>query len=768
MSDKDMKNMDYSKLDHEKMDCCSTDKNGHMNHKNMKNCDMDHMQHDDKKNMHHDMSNMEHDHSEHMKHGMDHNHEDHSHMHHDMDMSNMHHGGGHMDHMDMGNMDHDHGHMMMNHGGHMMDMGDLKKKFWISLILTIPIILMSPMMGMKLPFQLTFSGSDFIVLILGSILFFYCSTPFFNGAKGEIQNKKPEMMSLITLGISVAYIYSIYAVVANDILHVTPMVNDFFWELSTLIVIMLLGHWIEMNSVMNAGSAINKLSKLLPDNAHLISDNQTKDVSTSELSVGDNILIQAGEKIPADGTIYDGSTSVNESLVTGESRSVNKKSDDSVIGGSVNGDGTIKVKISGTGNSGYLSKVMNMVQEAQSAKSKTENLANQVASYLFYAALIVAVIAFVAWSLIKGVSFAIPVTVTVLIIACPHALGLAVPLIISRTTSIAATNGLLIRNKTSLEKINDIKYALMDKTGTLTEGKFQVNGYDSLDNNYSKDDILKIASSVEQNSNHPLATGIMEAAKQKELSLSDVNSDNQITGYGMKGTINDHEFLIVSAAYLDTNNINYDASSSKQYLEKGNSLSYVVENNKVIGFVAEGDSIKSGSKDMIKYLQSQGITPVMLTGDNESAANKVASLLGITEVKAKLLPEDKQKNVTNYQKDGKVMFIGDGINDAPSLTQSDMGIAIGSGTDVAVDSADVVLVNSNPLDVVSLVKLAKESHTKMIQNLWWGAGYNIVALPLAAGILALAGIMLDPMVGAIIMSLSTVIVALNALTLKIK
>nr|WP_225428871.1 heavy metal translocating P-type ATPase [Apilactobacillus timberlakei] len=689
-------------------------------------------------------------------------------MHHDMDMSNMHHGGGHMDHMDMGNMDHDHGHMMMNHGGHMMDMGDLKKKFWISLILTIPIILMSPMMGMKLPFQLTFSGSDFIVLILGSILFFYCSTPFFNGAKGEIQNKKPEMMSLITLGISVAYIYSIYAVVANDILHVTPMVNDFFWELSTLIVIMLLGHWIEMNSVMNAGSAINKLSKLLPDNAHLISDNQTKDVSTSELSVGDNILIQAGEKIPADGTIYDGSTSVNESLVTGESRSVNKKSDDSVIGGSVNGDGTIKVKISGTGNSGYLSKVMNMVQEAQSAKSKTENLANQVASYLFYAALIVAVIAFVAWSLIKGVSFAIPVTVTVLIIACPHALGLAVPLIISRTTSIAATNGLLIRNKTSLEKINDIKYALMDKTGTLTEGKFQVNGYDSLDNNYSKDDILKIASSVEQNSNHPLATGIMEAAKQKELSLSDVNSDNQITGYGMKGTINDHEFLIVSAAYLDTNNINYDASSSKQYLEKGNSLSYVVENNKVIGFVAEGDSIKSGSKDMIKYLQSQGITPVMLTGDNESAANKVASLLGITEVKAKLLPEDKQKNVTNYQKDGKVMFIGDGINDAPSLTQSDMGIAIGSGTDVAVDSADVVLVNSNPLDVVSLVKLAKESHTKMIQNLWWGAGYNIVALPLAAGILALAGIMLDPMVGAIIMSLSTVIVALNALTLKIK
>ncbi|WP_396121423.1 heavy metal translocating P-type ATPase [Apilactobacillus apisilvae] len=683
----------------------------------------------------------------------------------DHDMHHMDHDMHHMDH-DMNGMDHS---QMMNHGGHMMDMGDMKKKFWISLILTIPIILMSPMMGMQLPFQLTFPGSNFIVLILGSILFFYCSTPFFSGAKGEIKNKKPEMMSLITLGISVAYVYSVYSVVANDILNITPKVNDFFWELSTLIVIMLLGHRIEMNSIMNAGSAINKLSKLLPDSAHLISENgDIKDVSTNKLAVGNSILIKSGEQIPADGKIYDGSTSVNESLVTGESRSVNKQTNNDVIGGSINGDGTIKVKISGTGSSGYLSKVKNMVQEAQSSKSKTETAANQVASYLFYAALVVAIIAFVAWSFVRGVSFAIPVTVTVLIIACPHALGLAVPLITSRTTSLAATNGLLIRNKNALDGINDIKYALMDKTGTLTEGKFKVNGYVSLDQNYSDDEIVKIAASVEQNSNHPLANGIAEIAKQKGLSLYEVINDTQITGYGVKGTLNNNDFAVVSAAYLDANNIKYTAQDTQNYLNDGNSVSYVIKDNVAIGFIAEGDSIKKGSKAMVQYLLSQNITPVMLTGDNKDAAAKVASLLGISEFKAQLLPEDKQKNVLSYQKQGKTIFIGDGINDAPSLTQSDIGIAIGSGTDVAIDSADVVLVNSDPNDIVSLVKLAKNSHRKMIQNLWWGAGYNILALPLAAGILGFAGIMLDPMVGAIVMSLSTVIVALNALTLKIK
>ncbi|MGQ2282062.1 copper-translocating P-type ATPase [Apilactobacillus kunkeei] len=670
--------------------------------------------------------------------------------------------GHNMNHMNM-----DHGHMDHGSMGH-MHMGNLKLKFWISLILTIPIIIMSPMMGMKMPFQVTFPGSDFVVLLLGTILFIYGGYPFFTSCISEMKSKKPGMMSLITMGISVAYVYSVYAVIANDVFKVTPMVNDFFWELSTLIVIMLLGHWIEMNSVMNAGSALNKLAELLPDNAHLVQSNgQTQEVSVHELSEGQTILIKSGEKVPADGKIIDGSTSLNESLITGESRDVQKGVDDSVIGGSINGSGTIKVKITGTGESGYLSKVMNMVSEAQSSKSEAEDLANKVAGYLFYAALVVALIAFVTWSILHGVAYAIPITVSVLIIACPHALGLAIPLIISRMTSISATHGLLIRNKTALEGIKEIRYALMDKTGTLTQGDFKVNAYESLDSNINKKDIIKIAAAIEASSSHPLAQGIVQAFK--DLNEAPLQSENveEIAGSGIKGTVNGKEYQVVSSSYLDKNNISYDQKIAEKYLQQGNSLSYVVEDNNVIGYIAEGDSIKPGAKDMIDFLNSQNIVPVMLTGDNKQAADKVASILGINEVNAELVPEDKQKLVTKYQDKGKVMFIGDGVNDAPSLTKADLGVAIGSGTDVAIESADVVLVNSDPADVINLVKLAKHAHTKMIQNLWWGAGYNIIALPLAAGALSSIGIIIGPMLGAVIMSLSTVIVAINAMTLKI-
>nr|WP_237756542.1 heavy metal translocating P-type ATPase [Apilactobacillus kunkeei] len=700
--------------------------------------------------MHHDMSHMDHDM----------NHMDHSHMGHDMGNMNM---SGMGCGMDMGHGGMDHGGM-----GH-MHMGNLKLKFWISLILTIPIIIMSPMMGMKMPFQVTFPGSDFVVLVLGTILFIYGGYPFFTSCISEMKSKKPGMMSLITMGISVAYVYSVYAVIANDILKVTPKVNDFFWELSTLIVIMLLGHWIEMNSVMNAGSALNKLAELLPDNAHLFqSDGQTKDVSVHELSEGQTILIKSGEKVPADGTIIDGSTALNESLITGESRDVQKGVDDSVIGGSINGSGTIKVKITGTGESGYLSKVMNMVSEAQSSKSEAEDLANKVAGYLFYAALIVALIAFVTWSILDGVSYAIPITVSVLIIACPHALGLAIPLIISRMTSISATHGLLIRNKTALEGIKQIRYALMDKTGTLTQGDFKVNAYDSLDSNIDKKDVIKIAAAIEASSSHPLAQGIVQAFKDLNEAPLQAESVEEIAGSGIKGTVDGKEYQVVSSSYLDKNVIDYDQKTADKYLEQGNSLSYVVENGHVVGYIAEGDSIKPGAKDMIDFLNGQNIIPVMLTGDNQQAADKVASILGIKEVNAQLVPEDKQKLVTKYQEKGKVMFIGDGVNDAPSLTKADLGVAIGSGTDVAIESADVVLVNSDPADVINLVKLAKHARTKMIQNLWWGAGYNIIALPLAAGALSSIGIIIGPMLGAVIMSLSTVIVAINAMTLKIK
>nr|WP_237757673.1 heavy metal translocating P-type ATPase [Apilactobacillus kunkeei] len=685
---------------------------------------------------------------------------DHSHMGHDMGHMNM---SGMGCGMDMGHGGMDHGSM-----GH-MHMGNLKLKFWISLILTIPIIIMSPMMGMKMPFQVTFPGSDFVVLVLGTILFIYGGYPFFTSCISEMKSKKPGMMSLITMGISVAYVYSVYAVIANDILKVTPMVNDFFWELSTLIVIMLLGHWIEMNSVMNAGSALNKLAELLPDNAHLVqSDGQTKDVSVHELSEGQTILIKSGEKVPADGTITDGSTALNESLITGESRDVEKGVDDSVIGGSINGSGTIKVKITGTGESGYLSKVMNMVSEAQASKSEAEDLANKVAGYLFYAALIVALIAFVTWSILHGVAYAIPITVSVLIIACPHALGLAIPLIISRMTSISATHGLLIRNKTALEGIKQIRYALMDKTGTLTQGDFKVNAYDSLDSNIDKKDVIKIAAAIEASSSHPLAQGIVQAFKDLNEEPLQAENVEEIAGSGIKGTVDGKEYQVVSSSYLDKNGIDYDQKTADKYLQQGNSLSYVVEDGKVVGYIAEGDSIKPGAKDMIEFLNSQNIIPVMLTGDNQQAADKVASILGIKEVNAQLVPEDKQKLVTKYQEKGKVMFIGDGVNDAPSLTKADLGVAIGSGTDVAIESADVVLVNSDPADVINLVKLAKHARTKMIQNLWWGAGYNIIALPLAAGALSSIGIIIGPMLGAVIMSLSTVIVAINAMTLKIK
>lgn len=761
----DMKMEGHSHSDHENMSCCSH--GGEHDHSHGEHpCDMHHMDQDmgnmDHEHMGHDMNHTDHDmgHMDHGHMGHDMNHMDHSHMGHNMGHMNM---SGMGCGMDMGHGGMDHGSM-----GH-MHMGNLKLKFWISLILTIPIIIMSPMMGMKMPFQVTFPGSDFVVLVLGTILFIYGGYPFFTSCISEMKSKKPGMMSLITMGISVAYVYSVYAVIANDILKVTPMVNDFFWELSTLIVIMLLGHWIEMNSVMNAGSALNKLAELLPDNAHLVqSDGQTKDVSVHELSEGQTILIKSGEKVPADGTIIDGSTALNESLITGESRDVQKGVDDSVIGGSINGSGTIKVKITGTGESGYLSKVMNMVSEAQSSKSEAEDLANKVAGYLFYAALIVALIAFVTWSILDGVAYAIPITVSVLIIACPHALGLAIPLIISRMTSISATHGLLIRNKTALEGIKQIRYALMDKTGTLTQGDFKVNAYDSLDSNIDKKDVIKIAAAIEASSSHPLAQGIVQAFKDLNQAPLQAENVEEIAGSGIKGTVEGKEYQVISSSYLDKNGIDYDQKTADKYLQQGNSLSYVVENGHVVGYIAEGDSIKPGAKDMIDFLNSQNIIPVMLTGDNQQAADKVASILGIKEVNAQLVPEDKQKLVTKYQEKGKVMFIGDGVNDAPSLTKADLGVAIGSGTDVAIESADVVLVNSDPADVINLVKLAKHARTKMIQNLWWGAGYNIIALPLAAGALSSIGIIIGPMLGAVIMSLSTVIVAINAMTLKIK
>lgn len=662
-------------------------------------------------------------------------------------------------------MDHD----MMNHGGHMMHMGNLKQKFWVSLVLTIPIILMSPMMGVDLPFQFTFTGSDWIVAVLATILFFYGGKPFFSGAKGELQAKKPAMMMLITMGISVSYLYSIYAFVANYILKIQPQKESFFWELSTLIVIMLLGHWIEMNAVSRAGNAVDALGKLLPDKAHLVTKNQIQEIKSNEIEEQQILQVRAGEKIPADGVLVSGETSVNEAMVTGEARQVTKKVHDKVIGGSINGDGTFEFKVTGTGETGYLAQVQKLVSSAQESKSQVETMADRVAGWLFYAALIVGIIAFVAWTSLSGLSMGMSIAVTVLIIACPHALGLAIPLVTARSTALAANHGLLIRNRDAMEAIKKVKYVLMDKTGTLTEGKFKVNHIESYQSDLNDDQVLQLMASLEANSTHPMAVGVLNAAKNEELSLLTSKNTSQITGVGIEGIIEEQQYKIVSATYLKEQAIAYDTKSFEKWANEGNSVAYLIHNQQVVGMLAEGDQIKPTAKRAIQAFKDMQIQPVMLTGDNEETASVVARELGISIYRAQLHPEDKQKIISDYQNSGNhVMMVGDGVNDAPSLAKADIGIAIGSGTDVAIESADIILVKSDPMDIVSFIKLAKNTHTKLMQNLWWGAGYNLIAIPLAAGVLAPLGFMLDPMVGAVIMSMSTIIVAINAMTLKVQ
>lgn len=664
---------------------------------------------------------------------------------------------------DMQGMNHDD--MVMPGGAHMtMNTASLRQKFWVSLILTIPIVLFSPMMGMRLPFQIAFPGSDWLVAVIGSFIFGYGGQPFFSGAREELKTRQPAMMTLITMGISVAYVYSIYAVIANDVFTVKPTVTDFFWELATLIDIMLLGHWIEMGAVMNAGSAVDKLAKLLPDTAHLVSEDGTMhDVKVANLQLGQHVQIRAGEKVPADGTVLEGTTSVDEAMVTGEAKAVAKRPTDTLIGGTINGTGTVTIIITGTGDSGYLSKVMTLVQSAQDNKSQTETMADKVAGYLFYAALIVGVGSFVIWLMTSSLAAALSIAVTVFVIACPHALGLAIPLVVARVTSLAATNGLLIANRSALEQINHVSFVLMDKTGTLTAGKFSVNAVRSFTDKASENDILGTMAALEKQSTHPLATGIISAAQASSIQVATAANVRQQTGIGLVGDLDGHHYQIVSPTYVAKQNLTVP---SGHYGKRGDTLSYLVENDQVLGLVAQGDQIKPEATAMIQRLKQDGLTPVMLTGDNHQAAQVVASALGINDVQAELMPEDKERLVNAYQKRGGVLFVGDGVNDAPSLARANIGVAIGSGTDVAIDSADVVLVNSNPYDIVKLIVLAKTMTRKMTQNIWWGAGYNIVAIPLAAGILAPVGFILSPMVGAVLMSLSTVIVALNALTIK--
>ncbi|WP_186312889.1 heavy metal translocating P-type ATPase [Staphylococcus pettenkoferi] len=677
----------------------------------------------------------------------------------------------HQNHMNHSNHMHHDNHDSHHHSGHAHHHGNFKVKFFVSLIFGIPIILLSPLMGVNLPFQFTFPGSEWVVLILSTILFFYGGKPFLSGGKDEIAEKKPGMMTLVALGISVAYIYSLYAFYMNNFSSATGHTMDFFWELATLILIMLLGHWIEMNAVGNAGDALKKMAELLPNSAIKVMDNgQREEVKISDIMTDDIVEVKAGESIPTDGIIVQGQTSVDESLVTGESKKVQKNQNDNVIGGSINGSGTIQVKVTAVGEDGYLSQVMGLVNQAQNDKSSAELLSDKVAGYLFYFAVIVGVISFIVWMLIQNdVDFALERLVTVLVIACPHALGLAIPLVTARSTSIGAHNGLIIKNRESVEIAQHIDYVMMDKTGTLTEGNFSVNHYESFKNDLSNDTILSLFASLESQSNHPLAISIVDFAKSKNVSFTNPQDVNNIPGVGLEGLIDNKTYKITNVSYLDKHKLNYDDDLFTKLAQQGNSISYLIEDQQVIGMIAQGDQIKESSKQMVADLLSRNITPVMLTGDNNEVAHAVAKELGISDVHAQLMPEDKESIIKDYQSDSnKVMMVGDGINDAPSLIRADIGIAIGAGTDVAVDSGDVILVKSNPSDIIHFLTLSNNTMRKMVQNLWWGAGYNIVAVPLAAGALAFIGLILSPAVGAILMSLSTVIVAINAFTLKLK
>lgn len=677
----------------------------------------------------------------------------------------------HQNHMNHSNQMHHDNHASHHHSGHAHHHGNFKVKFFVSLIFAIPIILLSPMMGVNLPFQFTFPGSEWVVLILSTILFFYGGKPFLSGGKDEIATKKPGMMTLVALGISVAYIYSLYAFYMNNFSSATGHTMDFFWELATLILIMLLGHWIEMNAVGNAGDALKKMAELLPNSAIKVMDNgQREKVKISDIMTDDIVEVKAGESIPTDGIIVQGQTSIDESLVTGESKKVQKNQNDNVIGGSINGSGTIQVKVTAVGEDGYLSQVMGLVNQAQNDKSSAELLSDKVAGYLFYFAVSVGVISFIVWMLIQNdVDFALERLVTVLVIACPHALGLAIPLVTARSTSIGAHNGLIIKNRESVEIAQHIDYVMMDKTGTLTEGNFSVNHYESFKNDLSNDTILSLFASLESQSNHPLAISIVDFAKSKNVSFTNPQDVNNIPGVGLEGLIDNKTYKITNVSYLDKHKLNYDNDLFTKLAQQGNSISYLIEDQQVIGMIAQGDQIKESSKQMVADLLSRNITPVMLTGDNNEVAHAVAKELGINDVHAQLMPEDKESIIKDYQSDGnKVMMVGDGINDAPSLIRADIGIAIGAGTDVAVDSGDIILVKSNPSDIIHFLTLSNNTMRKMVQNLWWGAGYNIVAVPLAAGALAFIGLILSPAVGAILMSLSTVIVAINAFTLKLK
>ncbi len=640
-----------------------------------------------------------------------------------------------------------------------------RRKFWWSLLLSVPVILYSPMIQQWLDFTMPeFTGSAWITPVFAVIVFLYGGLPFLQMAVPELRNRKPGMMMLISLAIVVAFVYSIGALFIST-------GKGFFWELVTLIDIMLLGHWIEMRSVRQASGALHELARLMPDTAERIrEDGETEEVPVTELSPADLVLVRPGESVPADGVVEVGESELNEAMITGESKPVSKGESDDVIGGTINGDGSLRIRISATGDDTALAGIMRLVTEAQESKSDTQILADRAAGWLFYIALSVAVITAIAWTVAVGFGVDVIARVaTVLVIACPHALGMAVPLVVAITTSLGARNGILVRDRLSLEQAREISTVMFDKTGTLTKGEFGVVNIAAA-GEHSDEDILALAAAIEGDSEHTIARAIRSAADQRELQLPEISDFQAIKGRGVQAQFNGAPVYLGGPRLLEYLEMELPDSLTafrSEANENGRTAVYLIRDERIFGGIALADVIRPESREAVQQLHDLGLEVAMLTGDSEAVAKSVAEELEIDHYFAEVLPEDKDKKVSSLQDEGqRVAMVGDGVNDAPALTRADVGIAIGSGTDVAIESAGIILVKSNPLDIVHIFQLSRATHRKMIQNLWWAAGYNIVALPLAAGVLAPIGILLSPAAGAVLMSISTVIVALNAQLLR--
>ena len=673
----------------------------------------------------------------------------------------------HMPHMDhTSNSSHEQSHSQHEghdkHAGHNPEM--FRDRFWLSLILTIPVLLYSHMIQMWLGFTMpTFPGSQWLSFILGTFIFFYGGMVFVKSAIAELKAKLPGMMTLISLAIITAYVYSVATTFFIE-------GSDFFWELATLITIMLLGHWLEMKSVQGAQGALKELAKLLPDEAELVVGEETKKVAVNQLKVGDVILVRPGSKVPADGEVMHGSSSVNEAMITGESKPVGKQVSDIVIAGTVNGDGSLKVRVSKIGEKTALAGIMRLVAEAQASHSKTQILADKAAYYLTFVALIAGIGAFAGWLAAgAGMNFALESMVGVFIIACPHALGLAVPLVTAISTSKAANNGLLVRQRMALEAARNIDVVLFDKTGTLTKGEQGVADIYPA-GSMKASEVLKIIASVEAPSEHSIGRALVLASKDRKIQLSDVSDFNALKGRGVTAKLNNTTYYVGGPRLIEERRIALPEALKEKVVaadKAGKTIIYLVKNEEVLGAVTIADTIRPESKEAIQGLHDLGVRVAMLTGDSKGVASVVAKELGITEYFAEVLPEHKVDKVKELQMDGsKVAMVGDGVNDAPALTQSNVGIAIGAGTDVAIESAGIILVKSDPRDVVNVIRLSGATYAKMVQNLIWATGYNVIAIPLAAGVFAPWGFILPPALGAVFMSISTVVVAFNAQLLR--